>query len=158
MAAPQFLHGSTRPIEATFDTTDTTITFSPGNLLTISGANVSNLGTSTVTTSFIGVSAQKKTAGITGLGKRLFGNSTDGILRVDTDGEWEYDRSDTVAINVGDPVGPDGTTANTLKKVGNASIGVGVCVKNILDTTTDPSATRVRVKIQSVKSAAALNT
>jgi predicted RecA/RadA family phage recombinase len=137
---PQFLYGDPRPVECAFDTADTTITFDVGNLIITSSGNATNMGTSTTVTNFLGVSAQKKAAGVT----QIFGNSTAGRLRVDTDGVWEYDRSDTIALNVGDVMTTDGTTANTLAKAGAESVSIARVV--------EPSAansTRVRVKIQS---------
>lgn len=153
MAAPQYLYGNAEPVLAAFDTTDANIAFNPGDLLGLSSGNAVTIGTGTVTTNFLGVAAQTKKAGTTGTAIQLFGNSTSGVMRVDTGGTWEYDRSDTPALSVGDLMGTDGTTANTLKKVGAASIAVGVIVK--------PSAAnsaRCRIRVLSAKVPLALNT
>src|SRR3954471_9439551 len=113
MTAPTYLFGDPRPVDAAFDQTNTTITFNVGDFVIQSGANIAALGTSTVTTSFLGVVQQKKTAGITGARPRLFGNSKDRRTRGNTDGVYEVGRSDTVALNVGALIAPDATTANS---------------------------------------------
>ena len=154
MAASQFLHGDPRPVMVPFDQTDTTITFEPGSLVCITSGNLTNLGTATLAATiatFAGVVAQKKTAGITGTALRIFGNNTDGQIRVDTAGEFAFDRSDTIALNVGDYMSPDGVTANTLKRIstaGTASLSVGV-VREYAPETGSGIVGRVRIRLLS---------
>jgi hypothetical protein len=144
MASPRKVSAdSCRPVEAKFDTTDGAVTINPGDLLIQSAGLVSPIGSGTVTTAFIGVAAQKKEAGTTGKAIRLYGNSTDGVIRVDTDGVFDFDCADTIALVPGDPVGPGGNSY-TVAKVGNESIAVGRVVKHMA-----ANAGRVRVKIQS---------
>ena len=144
MAAPRKVHaGDPRPIEAKFDTGDATVAINVGDLLIQTSGNVFPIGSGTVTTNFVGVAAQKKEAGTTGKFLRLMGNTADGVMRVDTDGVYDFDCADTIALVPGDPVGPDGNSY-TVKKVGNESIAVGRVVKHMA-----ANAGRVRVKIQS---------
>lgn len=147
--ASQKLHGPDRPVEGRFSTTDTTVAFAVGDLVSVLSGVCKITGTDTTAVSgaggvFLGVSAQKKLAGITGTALRLFGNSTDGVIRIDTDGEYEFDRSDTIALTVGDLMAPDGSTANTLAKTSTESYAVGRVVQNAA-----ASSARVRIKIQS---------
>lgn len=150
MAASQYLDGAVRPIFVPFDTTDATITIAVGDLLVLSSNKAAPIGTSTVTTSFLGVAAQKKAAGSSGTATWLFGNSEAGVIRVDTDGVFAFDRVDTVALKVGDLVGPGGTDSTSVIKVTSETCAVGV-VAHDTRTTTD----RVQVKIQSTKFPAA---
>ena len=144
MAAPRKVHaGDPRPIEAKFDTTDGAVAINVGDLLIQTAGLVTAIGSGTVTTNFVGVAAQKKEAGTTGKFIRLMGNTVDGVIRVDTDGVYDFDCNDTIALVPGDPVGPDGNSY-TVKKVGNESIAVGRVVKHMA-----ANAGRVRVKIQS---------
>lgn len=157
MAAPQYLYGDPRPVIAKFNTADATVTFTPGSLVLNSSGNIINMGTSTVTTNFVGCVAQTKPAGTTGTALRLTGNSTDGAIRVDTDGIFEFDRSDTIALNVGDPMTTNGTTANTLTKAGDESISIGRVAEET-PATASGVVGRVKVKIQSVRFPAAKTT
>ena len=113
--------------------------------------NVAPIGSGTVTTSFLGVAAQKKPAGVTGTALRLFGNSKDGVIRVDTDGEFTYDCDDTMALVVGDFMGPNGS--QKVKKVASETISVGRVAKPMA-----ASAGRVTIKIQSAVFPAAKTT
>ena len=152
--ANQKAHGQDRPVEVAFDTADATVTFTPGDLVYLNSSNYAQpMGGSTVTTAFLGIAAQKKAAGTTGTAKRLFGNNTDGIIRVDTDGVYDLDRSDTVALVMGDFIGPSGTGSQTVKKVAGETISIGRCVKAVA-----AGATRCRVKIQSAVVPAAKTT
>lgn len=129
MAAPRYLYGDPGRIQSDFNTTDT-IGITAGDFLLQNAATVGLAGTTTATANFLGIAAQTKPAGtVTGTSKRLMGNSTDYKIGVDTSGTWEVDRSDTVALNIGDPMGLDGSTANTLMKVGDESIAIAYVVE-----------------------------
>lgn len=118
---PQYLHGSTREAIIPFDTANTTIAFVPGDFVTVTSGNASL--TVAATSAFVGLSAQKKAAGVT----QIFGNSTPGVIRVDCDGVWEFDKGDTIAMNVGDLVGI--SAARTVQKVADETVSIGRCYK-----------------------------
>lgn len=139
--SPQYLRGDPRPVEVPFDTSDATITYAVGDLIIFSSNFAAAIGSGTVTTAFIGVSAQKKKAAET----TVFGNSTPGIIRVDSDGVHEFDTDDTVAINFGDLIGPNGSQKVKVLLSTQETISIGRCAK------TKPAGTigRVQVKINS---------
>lgn len=160
MTKGQYLYGPPRPVMAKFDTANgsSTYTFSPGDLVVLDSAgNVLPMGTSTVTVNFLGVSAQNKPAGTSGTALRLLGNNQPGLIRIDTDGVWMFPRSDTVALNVGDPVTTDGVTANTLKKAGHESISIGRVAEPV-GSNANGENPFVKVKIQSAVFPAAKTT
>lgn len=143
--APQYLRGSTRAEMVPFDQTDATVTFADGDLVYEDASGYAQpQGSVTITTNFLGAAAQRKPAGTTGTAKRLLGNSTDGLIRVDHDGVWAYDRTDTVALSFGDLLAPTGTT--TVAKTSTESISVGRVAEAVA-----AGATRVKMKIQSGK-------
>lgn len=126
---PRYLYGDPCRVQSDFDTAST-IGFTTGDFVLQNAATIGLAGTSTVVTNFLGLVAQARPSGsTTGTALRLMGNSTDGKIGVDTSGIWEVDRSDTIALNIGDPMGLDGTTANTLKKVGDESIALAFVVE-----------------------------
>lgn len=157
MTAPCYLHGAPRPVEADFDTADATVTFAVGDQLFLSSGKVFPMatGSHTITTDFLGICAQRKAAGITGTALRIFGNSTDGKIRVDTDGEFEFDRGsgDTIALVVGDLMGPVSGQSQQIQKVGSETISIGRVVKNAA-----ANSTRARIKINSAAVPAAKTT
>lgn len=146
MAAPRFLHGDPARVNALFNTSlgTATYTFAAGDFLLQNGATVGLAGTTATVTNFIGLAGQAKPSGTTGTALRLTGNSTDGAIQVCTGGIWEVDRSDTIALNVGDPMALDGVTANTLAKVGDESISLA----RVAEAAAASSA-RVKVRIMS---------
>lgn len=144
MAAAQKVRGVDRGVEVPYSTSET-VAFNPGDLMILSSGNATPIGSVTITTSFLGVCAQRKPAAAT---TRIYGNSTDGIIRVDTDGEYDFDCDDTVSMTVGTRVAPSSTTK--VAKAGdgtasNDSISVGVVTKQ----NTPGSGGRVRIKINS---------
>lgn len=155
MTNPQYLYGDSRPVEVPFNTADATVTFAPGNLLLNSSGNAINMGTSTTVTEFIGAACQTKPAGTSGTATFLFGNSRSGVIRVSTDGVWEYDRSDTIALVVGDVMTTDGSTANTLTKAGAESVSIARVVQAVASGAAN---NRVKVKLQSRRIPAAATT
>lgn len=150
MANPTKIRGTDRPIEAPYSTSST-VSFTPGELCYLDGSNdATPMGAVAVTTSFLGVFAQKKPAAAT---TRIYGNSEDGIIRVDCDGEYEFDCDDTVTLVVGDVMGPDGS-GTKIKKVGDETISVGRITKEV----TPGTGGRARIKINSAKVPAAKTT
>jgi hypothetical protein len=92
---------------------------------------------------FLGVSEQTKAANIV----RIFGNSVDNEVRVDTSGIWEFDCAAT-SWNLGDLAGAAKASGNNLVSnavakvtVKNACVGVAVRKQNAV--------TRVRLKMLS---------
>lgn len=146
MAKPQKVRGLDRSIEAPFNASSTTITFVEGDLCyQSSDGNVLPMGSVTITTSFVGVAAQAKAAALA----TVYGNSTPGLIRLDTDGEYDYDCDDTVTMTVGTRVGPD-SSSTKVKKVGDGtatydSISLGCVTKQVVGA----SGGRVRIKINS---------
>lgn len=154
MAVGQYLYGPPRPVMAKFLSSSTTA-FTPGDLVLQVGDTISLMGTSTTVTNFLGVCAQKREGGTSvGMNARLMGNNKDYQLRVDTDGVWAFTRSDTIALSVGDPMTTDGSTANTLAKAGDASVGIGRVVEP-LGSNANGENPVVKVKIMSRKFPAA---
>lgn len=148
MAKPQKIRGVDRASEYPFDTSSTSITFVEGDLCYLAGSGLLPMGSVTITTAFAGVAAQNKPAA----NNIVYGNSTIGVIRVDNDGEYEFDCDDTVALVPGDFMGPSSTTK--VAKVGSETISVGRVVK----ATTPGSGGRVRIKIQSAVLPAAKTT
>ncbi len=92
---------------------------------------------------FLGVAEQTKAANIV----RIFGNSVDNEIRVDTAGTWEFDCAST-SWNLGDLAGAAKASGNNLVSnavakvtVKNACIGVAVRKQTTV--------TRVRIKLLS---------
>jgi hypothetical protein len=150
MPAPVVVGQPARVVEAAFNTADATVTFNVGDALVQTGGFVSPIGSGTATTNFLGYAAQYKPAGVHEKGVQLMGNSTPGRVRVVVDGHIDIDDTvdETVTLNVGDFVGPDGN--QKVKKVGAASISLGTVVrpKRVGET-------RVRIKINSAVAPAA---
>ena len=92
---------------------------------------------------FLGVSGQKKVAATA----RVYGNSEDNTIRIDTDGAYEFDCAST-SFAVGDLVGPAKQSGNALESqkvvaVADESLAIG----RVVDATS--SETRVLVRILS---------
>lgn len=153
MANPQYVRLNPAPEEIPVATA-TAITC--GDLVGISSGNIVNAAattwdTNTATTQaafallFVGVAAQTKVANVA----RIFGNSSDNIIRVDTAGDFEFDCA-TANFAVGDLVGPAKDTGNALLSnkvvaVATENLAIGRVVK------AGTNITRVQVRILSVK-------
>lgn len=153
MANPQYLFGTAAPVEAPVANATAV---SVGDLVGLSSGNVvtaaaTTWDTNTATTQaafallFLGVAAQRKVASV----PRIYGNSQDLIIRVDTAGEYEFDCA-SATFAVGDLVGPAKDTGNALlsNKV------VAVATENLAIgrvTKAGTSITRVRFRCLSAK-------
>ena len=99
---------------------------------------------------FLGASGQKKLAGEA----RVFGNSTDNIVRIDCSGVFECDAS-SATYEFGDFVGPAKDSGNnmlngTVAKVSGVALAIGRVIEN-----TAASATKVKIQLLSTLNALA---
>ena len=147
----RYLYGETNPVSAPVQTATAV---SVGDLLGYATGYVykasaqtwdTNLATTQTNfaTAFLGVSGQKKLD----TEARVFGNSTDNIIRVDCSGIFEFDCSSASYV-IGDYVGPAKDTGNalldgTLAKVASAALANGRVVENAA------SATKIKVQLLS---------
>ena len=97
---------------------------------------------------FLGASGQKKLA----TEARVFGNSTDNIVRVDCSGVFECDAS-SATYEFGDFVGPAKDSGNnmldgTVAKVSGVALAIGRVIEN-----TAASATKVKIQLLSTLNA-----
>lgn len=151
MAAPKYLRGDTSPVDATVATAKAVDT---GDLVGMSAGTLvraedetwnTDLATTQTAfaTKFLGASGQTKTA----TQARVFGNSEDNAIRVDTGGVVEYDCA-SATFELGDLVGPAKDTGNALLSdkvvtVGSEALAIGRVAKR------GTSITRVQVKLLS---------
>jgi len=94
--------------------------------------------------SFLGVSGQQRTANA----NRIFGNSTDYAIRVNTTGVYEFDYDNAAPVSPGTFVGPAKASGNALQnqlltKVPTAVRAIGVVVENPV------TPTRIKVRLLS---------
>lgn len=149
MAAPTYLYGETNPVDATVATAKAV---AKGDLCgmaadTLIRAEDQAWDTDEATTRtnftalFLGVSGQKKDAGV----DTVYGNGFANQIRVATAGVWEFDCA-SATWAVGDRVGVAKATGNALEsqkvvKVTALAEAIGRCVRS------GTSLTRVRVQI-----------
>lgn len=90
---------------------------------------------------FLGVAAQRKDATVA----RVPGNSEDNVIRIDTDGVFEFDCA-SASFNVGDLVGPAKQTGNALESQKVAAVASAArAIGRVWEKTT--SSTKVKVKL-----------
>lgn len=92
---------------------------------------------------FLGVSGQQKDANLA----RVFGNSTDNLIRIDTSGIFEFDCA-SANFNIGDLVGPAKQTGNALESQKVVAVGSeALAIARVAEAGT--SITRVKVRLLS---------
>jgi hypothetical protein len=152
MAAPQFLYGDAAEVAATIATAKAV---DAGDLVGMSAGTLvkaedtawdTDLATTQTNFAalFLGVCAQTKTSTTVA---RVFGNSSDNVIMVNTGGTVEFDCA-SATFEVGDLVGPAKDTGNALLSdkvvaVGSEALAIGRVVER------GTSITRVKVRILS---------
>jgi hypothetical protein len=152
MAAPQYLHGDSAPIQVTIATAKAVdagdIVGLSSNTLVRAEDQAWDTDLATTQTAFAllftGVSMQTKTSTTVA---RIFGNSEDNVCMVATAGEYEFDCA-SATFEVGDYVGPAKDTGNALLsdkvvEVASEALAIGRVVKR------GTSITRVRIRLLS---------
>lgn len=153
----RYVRGDARPVIAPVLTAQAVAV---GDLVGLSSGNVVRSQDTTWTTdlattqaafaaTFLGVSAQRKVAATA----RVFGNSADNVMRVDTSGVFEFDCV-SATFAVGDLVGPAKDTGNallsqTVVAVASEAAAIGRVAE------AGASVTKVKVQVLSVKAPAA---
>lgn len=157
MPVVQYLHGDTAPVNAPITTAKAVDVGDLVGYQNVGGTiykaseetwSTDLLGTQTAFAGkFLGVSGQQKAANAA----RVFGNSTDNTVRVDTAGIFEFDFAGGTPVNIGDIVAPAKASGNalldnTVVLTGNgttSAIGPGIGV--IVERAGNP--TRVKVRL-----------
>jgi hypothetical protein len=160
MPAPQYLFGDTAPVIHSIDSAKAINVGDlcrhqaiGGKVLKASDEAWSTdlAGTQTAfAQNFLGVSGQHKPAGAT----RVFGNSTDGAIRIDTAGVYEFNFNGVGPANIGDYVAPAKASGNALldDTVALTGNGYGSAIANAIGIVVERAengATRVKVRILS---------
>jgi len=153
MATPRYIHSETQPVMAPVLTAQAVAI---GDLVGLSSGNViraedvewdTNLATTQTAfaAAFLGVSGQHKVATVA----RVHGNSEDNVLRVASDGVFEFDCA-SASFAVGDLVGPAKQSGNLLESQKVAAVSSeAYAIGRVYEKTS--SATRVKVKLLSTK-------
>lgn len=160
MPAPQYLYGDTNPVITGFSGLASAIEVGDliaqidnaggGAVPPIQPASAFQWTTDLATTQtnfaakFLGVSGQQRPAGAT----RIFGNSTNDAIRVNTTGVYEFDFDNLSAVSPGTFVAPAKGTGNNLQsqlltKVATAALAIGVVVEY------PANPTRIKVRLLS---------
>jgi hypothetical protein len=153
MAVSQYLYGTINPVVAPVLTAQAVAV---GDIVGLSSGNVvrasdetwdTNLATTQTAfvTRFLGVSGQQKDATVA----RVFGNSSDNLIRIDCSGIFEFDCA-SATFAIGDLVGCAKQTGNLLEAqkvvaVASEALAIGRVVE------AGASITRVKIQLLSVK-------
>ena len=153
MAVSQYIANETNPVVAPVLTAQAVAV---GDICGLSSGNTiraqdetwdTNLATTQTAFAlkFLGVSGQQKDATVA----RVFGNSTDNLIRIDTTGVFEFDCA-SATFAIGDFIGPAKQTGNLLESQKVVSVASeALAIGRVSEAVT--SATRVRVRLLSAK-------